>query len=119
MIGYVANQVGRFGLNPKEIERFLKFAVVGTIGFTVDYGLLTLLVELVGMHEVAANVISFSAAVVSNFTFNRYWTYPDSRNKAISAQLGQFLVVSVIGLLINTGILGGLSPVFNHLLDTK
>lgn len=97
--------VGHFGVREKEAERFFKFLVVGTVGFIVDFGTLTFLVEVMGFIPVAANTISFSAAVVSNFTWNRYWTYPDSRSKRRRIQLLQFGVVSIIGLAINNGIL--------------
>jgi putative flippase GtrA len=40
--------------------------------------------------------------VVSNFLWNRFWTYPDSRSKAVSQQVVQFGMVSVIGLAIRT-----------------
>ena len=95
----------RFGVKEKEAERFFKFLIVGTIGFIVDFGMLTILVEVFGLMPVIANTFSFSAAVLSNFTFNRYWTYPDSRSKRRRVQLTQFAVVSVIGLLINNTIL--------------
>lgn len=97
--------VGHFGVREKEAERFFKFLIVGTVGFIVDFGTLTFLVEVMGFIPVAANTISFSAAVVSNFTWNRYWTYPDSRSKRRRIQLLQFGVVSIIGLAINNGIL--------------
>ncbi len=89
----------------KEIGRFLKFAVVGTIGAVVDFGILYLLHVLVGLHLALANTISFTCAVISNFTWNRYWTYPDSRSKPIMAQLAQFFAVNIAGWAINTGIL--------------
>jgi putative flippase GtrA len=91
--------------NRKEIVRFLKFSVVGTIGTVVDFGTLYLLHGLLGLPIVLSNTCSFSAAVVSNFTWNRYWTYPDSRSKPIRTQLAQFLIVNLAGWGINTGIL--------------
>jgi len=36
--------------------------------------------------------------VASNFVWNRYWTYPDSRSRALHAQIVQFFVVSFVGL---------------------
>ena len=45
MIATFARVGGRFGLNPKEAERFFKFMVVGAIGFVVDFGLFNLLTE--------------------------------------------------------------------------
>ena len=91
--------------NQKEFTRFLKFSVVGTIGAVVDFGTLYLLHALLGFPIVLSNTCSFTAAVLSNFIWNRYWTYPDSRSKPIRAQLVQFFAVNVVGWGINTGIL--------------
>ncbi len=91
--------------NRKEVVRFLKFSVVGTIGAVVDFGTLYLLHVVVGLPIVLANTCSFTAAVLSNFTWNRYWTYPDSRSKPIRTQLAQFFIVNIAGWGINTGIL--------------
>lgn len=101
MMALFIRVTSHFGVKPKEAERFFKFIIVGTIGFVVDFGVLTVLKEVFGLQTVVANTISFSAAVVSNFLWNRFWTYPDSREKRIMAQLGQFTVVSIIGLAIN------------------
>ena len=89
----------------KEVTRFVKFSIVGTIGAVVDFGTLYLLHVLVGLPIIIANTCSFTAAVLSNFVWNRYWTYPDSRSKPIRAQLGQFFVVNIAGWIINTAIL--------------
>ena len=91
--------------NRKELTRFLKFAVVGTIGAVVDFGILYLLHAVLGWDLALSNTISFTCAVISNFIWNRYWTYPDSRSKPISSQLVQFFVVNIVGWAINTGIL--------------
>ena len=95
----------------KEQGRFLRFMVVGSIGAVIDLGVFNLLSS--GLHVVAilAQAISFSLAVISNFLWNRYWTYPDSRNKPIASQLGQFVIVSVIGLTIRTLIFDRLEEV--------
>lgn len=90
--------------NSKERSRFMRFAVVGVIGFLVDFGTFNLLTGLFAVAAVIAQVISFIAAVASNFTWNRLWTYPDSRSKKIPRQLVQFLMVSAIGLAIRTPI---------------
>ena len=83
--------------NPTERTRFLKFCVVGVIGFVVDFGIMNLLLHLTGNARLASTV-SFIAAVISNFIWNRYWTYPDSREKPLMQQLGQFFLINVIGL---------------------
>lgn len=92
--------------NWKERTRFFRFLAVGAIGFVVDFGVLNLLAFL-GMAPLLAQAFSFGAAVISNFTWNRYWTYPESRSKRKRVQLSQFFVVSVVGLTIRTPIFAG------------
>ena len=88
--------------NPKERQRFIKFAVVGIIGAIIDFGVFNLLVHFDLMRPVYASMISFTMAVISNFIWNRYWTYPDSRSKPIRHQLMMFAFINVIGLGIRT-----------------
>jgi putative flippase GtrA len=78
--------------------------VVGAIGAVVDFGVFNLLRGAVGIPAAIAQAISFSAAVVSNFLWHRYWTYPDSRSKPVGRQAFQFLLVSLVGLAIRTGV---------------
>jgi putative flippase GtrA len=80
----------------------MRFAVVGIIGAIVDFGTFNLLTVVFKIPAVLASVCSFCAAIVSNFTWNRYWTYPDSRSKQLSNQLIQFGITSMIGLMIRT-----------------
>ena len=107
----VATRFG--GSKAKELERFLKFAIVGLIGFVVDFGTVFVLQSTVlppandagdklTFNVALATSIAFAAAVTSNFTWNRVWTYPDSRSRSIRRQLSQFTVVSIIGWLART-----------------
>lgn len=88
--------------NTKERSRFLRFAVVGIIGAIIDFGVFNICTNLLGIRALYASVISFVLAVCSNFVWNRFWTYPDSRSKHVVHQLVQFLVISLVGLLIRT-----------------
>lgn len=122
--------------NPKELERFVKFGIVGIIGMVVDFTVLNimkLLLESVGLGEgwatpfgpheiqlVAANTVSFTAAVLSNFTWNRLWTFPESRERPIGTQLLQYTVVNVAGWIINTVLLVVLDQmVFQHVVSER
>ena len=87
--------------NRKEQERFFKFAAVGAFGAVVDFVVLNLLVQLVGLSALYANPFSFSAAVISNFTWNRLWSFPESRERALLPQFGQFALINIVGLSIN------------------
>ena len=104
--------------NPQERTRFLRFAFVGVVGAVVDFGTFNLLSSALGISAVLASVISFMAAILSNFTWNRYWTYPDSRTKPVTKQLIQFSVVSVVGLFIRTPIIALLETPLERLFES-
>ena len=101
--------------NPRERTRFFRFAIVGIIGAVVDFGTFNILTNFAGFSAVWASVLSFIAAIISNFTWNRYWTYRDSRSKPLGRQLIQFSMVSIIGLLIRTPIIAVLEPFLNRI----
>src|ERR1044071_3714377 len=94
----------------KERIRFFKFAVVGTIGAVVDFGIANLLAHFLNMPLVYAGTISFICAIISNFLFNRYWTYPDSRSRHFLHQLSMFVLVSAAGIAIRIPILHFVEP---------
>ena len=137
MITYFAGVSSRFGFKPKEAERFIKFLVVGGIGFVVDFGIFNLLLNpanalvmpgtsfynllaqfgfsdyfITHLGPTIASAISFVAAVCSNFLWNRYWTYPDSRSRSRRRQFTMFFIVSLVGVLIRIPIVFFMTPVF-------
>jgi putative flippase GtrA len=104
--------------NTQERTRFFRFAAVGIVGAVVDFGTFNLLTTSAGLTAVVASVISFIAAIINNFIWNRYWTYPDSRSKPIGRQLVQFSFVSILGLLIRTPIIAILEPLFFRIFSS-
>lgn len=104
--------------NPTERARFLKFAVVGTIGAIIDFSIMNILVGIFKTPFVIAGTISFICAVMSNFIWNRFWTYPESRSKHLFGQLGQFALVNTAGLLIRLPILKFGEPALDSFLTT-
>lgn len=98
--------------NRKELERFIKFMVVGAIGAAVDFGTYNLLIELAGLPPEVAGTISFILAICSNFAWNRYWTYPDSRSKPVAQQFVQFFIVNALGIVIRLPIIAVTRNIF-------
>ena len=102
---------------PKERERFFKFVVVGSFGALVDFGSFHLLMSFLGLRAEWAQAVSFTLAISSNFIWNRFWTYPDSRSKPIASQLVTFFLVNLVGLAIRTPIFTSLEGPFRSLFD--
>jgi putative flippase GtrA len=111
----IINRLG-FSGREKEFVRFLKFAAVGAVGMAVDLTVLTLSREWLGLPLPVAVGLGFIAAVLSNFTWNRLWTFPESRQRPLGGQLAQFVIINFIGLGINEVVVLGLHPIFSMAL---
>ena len=85
----------------REVERFVKFGAVGVLGTIVDFAVLNALILAAQTPKFWANTCSFCAAALSNFYWNRVWTFPESRARPLTRQLAQFFAVSVGGYAIN------------------
>jgi len=105
--------------NRKEGTRFVKFLIVGAIGFVVDSGVFSLLGVVLNWPVMLAQTLSFIAAVISNFIWNRYWTYPDSRSKPLGQQLGQFFVVNTAGFAIRSVVFTIALPLYQRLAEAQ
>jgi putative flippase GtrA len=102
--------------NRRELERFVKFAIVGAFGAAIDFAVLNLMHKYFGWPLLSANTLSVSIAILSNFTWNRLWTYPESRSRPIRQQLPQFALINIVGLGINNLIVVGLTAVFANFI---
>ena len=90
--------------------QFSKFFLVGGMNVLIDLGILSLLIVLFkidkGLWYSAFKGFSFLLAAVNSYFWNKLWTFAPQRRirrGGGSAGFGQFLTVSLIGLLINVG----------------
>ena len=84
-----------------KIMQLIRFGVVGCSGLVIDFAITYFFKEHVGVNRFVANTLGFGAAVVNNYLINRFWTFKNSERQ-IAKQFLKFLMVSVIGLGINT-----------------
>lgn len=103
--------------NNKERNRFIKFALVGTLGAVIDFGVMNLLSHFTNMSLVVAGTISFIFAVISNFFWNRVWTYPESRSRPLIHQMSMFFLVNLAGVAIRIPTLHYLEPPVLHFFE--
>ena len=117
---WLASLVGRF---VPVIWQFAKFGLIGVLNTLLDFGVLNLLSYLTKVYSgptlVVLNVFAFLAANVNSYFWNKSWTF-SSRAKNAASEFGRFLLVSIIGFVVNSLILwflttlmhplGGLSP---------
>ena len=81
--------------------QFLKFSVVGAIAFIIDFGTMVALRELLGFDPIIAAAISFSVSVVFNYVASMRYVFTRRDDLSRQRELIVFVVLSVIGLVIN------------------
>jgi len=86
------------------IIKFLKFSLVGLSGLIIDFSITFLFRNILKINQYIANAIGFIVASSSNYLLNRIWTFT-SHNPQVLEEYVKFLLVSIIGLLINTLVL--------------
>lgn len=86
------------------IFQFLKFGVVGVLNTLVDLGVFNLLIFLFGLVHgplfVMFKTISFIVAVVNSYFMNKHLVF-NTQGVGKSTEFGLFLIVSIVGLLLN------------------
>lgn len=106
---------GRLSWDTGELNRFIRFCVVGMSGVVVNMGILWFLTDVIGLFYLVSSVVAVECAILSNFTWNELWTFRDRGQPgflSLVIRIGKFNVVSTGGLLINISILGALTEVF-------
>jgi len=83
---------------------FLRFCVVGTVGFVVDAGTLTLLVDWAGMGLLLGRVVSYLLAATVTWYMHRHYTFPHGKTVPHGPQWVRFVAVNALGAGINYGV---------------
>ena len=90
------------------LYQFSKFFVSGGLNFSVDFGVLNILILLTGftsgIYYTLFKTISFIIANTNSYFWNKHWTFEDRQTHAGVGGYFKFLLVSVIGLVINVGV---------------
>lgn len=87
-------------LKNKLIVQIIRFGFVGGTAFIIDYGIFTILNQLLGIHYIIAGTISFSISVIYNYILSIKWVF-DVTKKQTTKDFIIFIVLSVIGLILN------------------
>ncbi len=82
-----------------ELERMLRFAVVGGTGFVVDAGLLFILIRDFGFDPFTARLISIFFAVLTTWRLNRALTFGASASSQASEGLRYVSVAAATACL--------------------
>ncbi len=82
------------------IKQILKFGLVGGLAFLIDYVFLYILTEFIGIHYLISSIISFIISVIFNYIMSIKWVFDVKKQQGLKEFI-VFIVLSVIGLIIN------------------
>jgi len=85
----------------KLMEQIMRFGIVGVIAFVIDYAVLLLLTEVVGIHYLVSSAIAFLVSVIFNYILSITFVFETDKRKSKGAQFGLFAIMSAGGLGIN------------------
>lgn len=87
-------------INSKIFKQIIKFGVVGAIAFLVDYILLYVLTEFLGIYYLVSSTISFVVSLIVNYILSIFWVF-DVKKKQTIKEVSLFVFLSLVGLIIN------------------
>ncbi len=100
--GYLLSKVRGF------FFQLSKFGLVGVTNTVIDLGIYNLFIY---MSDVSSGYLisvfkSFAvlAAIINSYIWNKFWSFEHKNTENVGEEFMQFLVVSLVGLLLNVGI---------------
>lgn len=85
----------------KLIKQILRFGVVGGLAFVIDYVVLYVLTDIFHIYYLISSCISFTVSVIFNYILSIKWVF-DVNKKQDMHEFIVFIILSVIGLIINS-----------------
>lgn len=84
-----------------EVIRVVKFGLVGASGIAVNLLMLYSIIQFTFFPPLVGAGISVETSILTNFILNDLWTFKDIRTNVWYNRLGNFQIVSIVGLVIN------------------
>lgn len=84
----------------KLFQQIFKFGIVGGIAFVIDYGIMVIAKELLGLNVLISAALGFVVSVVFNYIASIKWVFDVNKEKDEKKNFVLFIVFSIIGLIL-------------------
>lgn len=88
------------GKKPSALTTFFRYNIVAGLATTVDFAILILLTEVLGIWYVISASIGAVAGGITAFIFQRNWAFMKKDGK-LSAQAVKYLLVWIVSIFLN------------------
>ena len=85
-------------ISNKLVKQILKFGIVGVIAFIIDYLVLILCKEVLGLSVLISAATGFTVSVIVNYILSIKFVFDVDENKSKKRNFILFIIFSVIGL---------------------
>lgn len=86
-----------------EINKFIKFGLVGVLNTLINWIIFALL-NFAGVYYIIANVIAYAIATANSYIWNSKWVFKYN-GKDKKETTVRFVILNLVGLALNTAIL--------------
>ena len=87
-------------MNRSRLLEVIRFAIAGAAGFVVEFAVLVLLREKLGMDTLIATPIAFTISVFVNYLLCALWVFSGAKQQNGKSRVAFFLT-SAVGLVLN------------------
>lgn len=85
----------------KLIKQLFRFGIIGGLAFVIDYSILYICTEFLGIHYLISTFIAFSISTIFNYIASVKWVFDVDQSKSATKNFITFVVFSIIGLILN------------------
>ena len=89
----------------KLLEQIFKFILVGGISFLVDFVVYTVMCNVIHIHYMIAGISGFVISVIVNYILSMRYVFKSKEDMRKEKEFIIFVVLSLIGMLLNSLIL--------------
>lgn len=89
----------------KLLTQIFKFAIVGGISFVIDFLVYGFTCNVLHIHYIIAGILGFTISVIANYILSMKFVFASKENMSKQSEFTIFVVLSVIGLILNSVIL--------------
>jgi putative flippase GtrA len=83
------------------LRQFVRYVVVGGLAFVVDFSVLFLLTEELGLHYLVSASIAFLLGIVTNYLLCIAWIFDYRALNNRAHEFALFFAIGIAGLLLN------------------
>lgn len=87
------------------LKQIFRFIIVGGIATVIDFAFLYIFKEFLNFNIILSNTLAFTISVIYNYIASIKWVFDVSENRNSKIQFIIFIILSILGLIINSSIL--------------